>query len=125
VIGERAADQRQRGQRQRVAVEHPLHGSEICAEIFAQSWQCDGQRRTVDERHGRREYAGGQHHAPAPWSDLASELTRAWLGGNNAAAAWLGEGQCHAVSMSLPPVPGQSIRPHEPIGALAVCRDAF
>ena len=95
VIGERAADQRQRRQRQHVAVQHPLNRGKVRSEKRAQLGQRDGQRRTVNEGHRRSEHAGGEHHAAALRRDLAPERARARLGVDDAAVAWLHEGLRH------------------------------
>jgi hypothetical protein len=55
-----------------VAVEHPLNGGKIGAKCGAQIWQWDCERGTIDERHGGRERAAGEHHMAAHARDFVA-----------------------------------------------------
>jgi len=96
VIRQRSPDQRQRGERQSVAVEHPLHRGQIGVECGAQPGKCHAQRRAVDEGHRGCQHARRQHDAAASRRGLATQRTRAWFGVDNAAAAWLDDRLRHA-----------------------------
>src|SRR5215212_10656324 len=62
-ITQHAADEEQRGQEERVALDHPLRLSRAGAELTLQRGQRDVDRWAVDEDHARGEDGRDQHRS--------------------------------------------------------------
>ena len=109
MIGESATDQCQCCKGQHVAVEDPLHGGEVGAEKSPQLGQRNGQCRAVDEGHRGGEHTGREHDPATLRINLSPQLTRARLGSNDAAVAWLDEWLRHACIMDCRGRPGNDV----------------
>ena len=59
-VGERAAREQQRGERERVGVDHPLQVAEVGAEVALDRGQRDVHDRDVEQQHERRRAYGDQ-----------------------------------------------------------------
>ena len=64
-VAERAAEQDQPGQRERVAVDRPLQPAQRGVQVPADGGQRDVDHGRVEERHARAEHRGRQHPAAA------------------------------------------------------------
>ncbi len=64
LVAQRAADQNEGAQEQRVGLDHPLHLGDRGVKIRLQRGQRHVHDGGVDKRHARREDSGGEHPAP-------------------------------------------------------------
>src|SRR5258708_23522732 len=91
MVAKCSAEKQQRGERQQISVDHPLHLLGAGAVARADCWQRDVEDRAIDERQARREDAGDKRparfgpHAPAAsvarvqssrWEIAASTMLR-------------------------------------------------
>ena len=75
-VAQRAADQQQRGEEERIRLDDPLRLGRRGVEFALDRRQRDVDDRAVDERHARAEDRGHQHPAPARGPRTASPVRR-------------------------------------------------